>query len=208
MKKIKIKHAVLTTLLLILVVPVFNTANLYGRYSELTGMEKDIARYFLGITLEISIFVCVKAGYRPAGIFFAFLSLLIGLLYHVRFDDVRYFNYWYTHQFIVAVLIQTGISSAVYFLSELYVSLIRKEQDFQLWSETKKKIEQDNLELKNIIAQLRVGNSQLEIIEHKEKIATSNLTHAQQEYNKIKQEIASLKKAKANASRGVTHDNN
>lgn len=197
MKNIQIKHAVLATLFLILVVPVFNTSNLYGKYSDLQGLEKEIARYFLGITFEIAIFVCVKAGYRPAGIFFALVSLVIGLLFHVPFSDIRYFNDWYQHKFISSVTIQIGISSMVYFLSELYVLLLKKEQayiNYDFLIKETSRLEQEITDQKKKLDEVFEKTLHLT----KSEIDTSLSKH------KLEQEIIALQKRKAGMSRGVT----
>jgi hypothetical protein len=201
MKNIELKHVVLFALFLILVVPVFNTSSLYGDISTLKDhTEKEIARYFLGFTFEFCIFLCVYAGYRPAGVFFAFVSLFIGLLFHIQFKDVRHIDNWYEHKFISSVVIQIGISSLVYFLSELYVSIIRKQEALLKLAELSSRI----AELDSIKSPLEQEVSELEqklkLLTKEEGSQKFRIAELKENENIIEQAIVSLQKKKAGLS--------
>jgi len=197
MKEIlKLKNLILVTLILVLVVPVLNTAHLYGHYSDLSGLQKNIATYFIGITFEIAVFLCVKAGYRPAGIFFAIVSLLIGLLYHVPFSDIRSFDQYYTHSFISKVVIQVSISTLGYFLSELYVLILKREQN---------ELQANRTEGDIILLNIEKG-----ILADELKLLSNDLQEARtliSKRDKLEQEIISLQKQKAGMSRTLTKEN-
>jgi hypothetical protein len=191
-QKIQLKHLVLATLILILIVPVFNTSHLYGRYSDLEGIEKVTVTYFLGITFEIAIFICVLAGYRPAGIFFAIISFLIGLLYHIQFDDIRTINFYHTHSFISKVVIQIGINSLVYFLSELYVILIRKETKIKTIKDLTEELKQLEITISeklNFISTLQSEAEQLEKVKLEHQSESRRL---KKESEKLQTEITEL----------------
>ena len=193
MKDIKLKHVILFTLFLILIVPVFNTSGLYGSVSHLEGIEKTIARYFVGITFEFAIFICVYAGYRPAGIFFAFLSFIIGMLYHIEFTDIRNINFWYQRSFISSVVMQVGISSLVYFLSELYVLILDKDIKTIKLSELNKRLAELNTpvsEKEQDAIRLEQGNKELD--KNRIELISQNL--------KLQQDIKALQKKKAGMS--------
>jgi|GEM_PF-5242688 hypothetical protein len=200
MKNFKMKHAVLIALGAILIVPILNTANLYGTYSNLEGLEKDFARYLLGAAIEYAIFLCVKGGYRPAGIFFAFLSLIIGSIYHVHYDDIRNFNGYYTREFHAAIIIQIAISSAVYFLSEFYVFILKKEAAIKTIKQLEKEVSDNLLELSSIaIRKQDLENSLTDKTKDYHR-AENNLMNSYKERERIEQEIAQLKKVKAGMS--------
>lgn len=207
MKNFKMKHAVLTALFAILIVPILNTANLYGTYSDLSGLEKDFARYLLGGAIEYAIFLCVKGGYRPAGIFFAFLSLIIGSIYHVHYNDIRDFNGYYTREFHAAIIIQIAISSAVYFLSEFYVFLLKKEAAIKTIKQLEKEVSDNVVELSSILIRKQDLEKSLILVEQQINKGKSIIEKESIEIEKlyttkssIEHEISSLKKKKAGMS--------
>ncbi len=201
MKSIELKHVVLFALFLILVVPVFNTSSLYGDISTLKDhTEKEIARYFLGFTFEFCIFLCVYAGYRPAGIFFAFVSLFIGLLFHIPFEDVRHIDNWYEHKFISSVVIQIGISSLVYFLSELYVSIIRKAEALVKIVELIRRIAGLNTTKSLLEQEISEREQKIKLLIIEENTRNMTLSEISEKENSIKQGIAALQKKKAGMS--------
>jgi hypothetical protein len=201
MKEIELKHVVLFALFLILVVPVFNTSSLYGEISDLKDpIEKNIARYFLGFTFEFCIFLCVYAGYRPAGIFFAFVSLIIGLLFHIKFTDIRHIDNWHERKFISSVIIQVGISSLVYILSEIYVLIIRKKEALVKLSELIKQIAGLNTIkelLEQEVSEIEQNIKELSKTEETKKL---NVAALEEKENNLEQSITALQKKKAGMS--------
>ncbi len=201
---IKLKHLVLTMLFLIMIVPVFNTSELYYEYSTLKAWKKESIPYFLAITFEFSVFLCIVGGVRAAGIFFALISLVIGLLFHIRFTDIRQVNNWYEHKFIFAVVVQIGISTANFFLAEFYVFLLRKENGFVTWKKILHKIKSATV-VKAVIEKAVTELEKLKKILSRE-VADLEIRVAElkQEENSLQQNIATLIKRKAAHSKGFT----
>jgi hypothetical protein len=125
------KRLVLAALFLSLIVLMENTANLYGYISNLKDFQKTMAMYFMGISAEVAIFICIYCGSQTAGFVFALLSFLVGMTFHNWNQPVFFYsaNDWTNFQFIptkhffASLLLQLINSSIVLYLSILHVKI-------------------------------------------------------------------------------------
>lgn len=216
-KRIQIKHVVIVMLSLMLVVPMLNLASLYGGIQP-EGIHKAFLPYLLGVAFETSVVICLWGDKRILGIFFAILSCIYGMLYHIDFDDIRNFDNWYKKSFLVPAFIQFGISSVGYFLAEFLILLIRLEKK----AESIKDLIKQETGLQQVIAGLQqfISNLQQEVIRNEQKVEQKKQqieTLDLEEQNKRnviaeldhtieqrKQEIITLQKTKAGMSRKST----
>lgn len=207
-KELDIKHAILGALILCLIVQAFNTGSLYSHTSNLEDVLRIIAGVFVGIGFEAAIFICVLAGSKWAGRVFAVFSLVVGLLFHNDFDDLRDINFWYTKHFISTSIMQVICNLLSLFLSELYVSKKNeeKQQSITTVSELQKTISNLNNDISKlkekhdlILYDFRKTESQLQSI-LKDKESQLKIV------SDLEQQIERLKKQKATASRGLKEE--
>jgi len=206
MKNLKIKHLILFALVLPLITQMFNTANLYQSISNLYGWERLVASYFVGVSFEISIFVCILSGSRSAGAWFAVLSFVVGIFFHDSWD---YFivdfqnvlkdpvHIGYHKKFYYTTLLQFINSVLVWFLSELYVSKIKLEGNL----EEEKHLNNRLHSLRMEVADLSSRSTELNTITVERE---RSITEANKRLTKLEQEIVSLQKKKAGMSRTLT----
>ncbi len=194
-------NLILLVLLMALFVQVFNAASLYAHFSNLTDIMKFIGSAFIGISAEAGIFICIYAGSRPAGKFFAILSFFVGILFHATFTELESIDFWTTKKFIASSLMQIINSSLVWFLSELYVNRTEIEQDksnIESLKQTIATLRETERDLSITITELIDTNKYLEKnrseIEH--KITKHEIRKAD-----IEHEITVLQKQKAGMSK-------
>ena len=216
-------YLILFSLILALVVQVFNTSALYSSGSNLLGLENEIAGYFIGVSAEFAIFICILSGSRAAGGWFAILSFFVGILFHDHWSefvlDIPHFSdNWYLigkHKaFYSTTLLQIVNSALVWFLSELYVEKQEKAAGQQTLAELEQNLtayQQKAAALKQELAGLEQMKTLQE--EHSQNIQ-KRITHlnneekeAQQRKAELEQEIISLQKRKAGMSRNVSPSN-
>jgi hypothetical protein len=216
-------YLILFSLVLALIVQVFNTSALYSSGSNLIGLENQIAGYFIGISAEFAIFICILSGSRAAGGWFAILSFFVGILFHDHWSefvlDIPHFpDNWYLiskHKaFYSTTLLQIINSALVWFLSELYVEKQQKaagqqtladlEQNITAYEQKTAQAQQDLTDLEQ---ERKRKLSQLENISS--SIIRRNIEEKEAEKRKaeLEQEIISLQKRKAGMSRNVSPSN-
>lgn len=207
-KQLNIKDAILGALILCLIVQAFNTGSLYSHTSNLEDVLRIIAGVFVGIGFEAAIFICVLAGSKWAGRVFAFFSLVVGLLFHNDFNDLRNIDFWYTKHFISTSIMQVICNLLSLFLSELYVSKKNeeKQQSITTVSELQKTISDLNNDISKlkekhdlILYDFRKSENQLQFI-LKDKESQLKIV------SDLEQQIERLKKQKATASRGLKEE--
>lgn len=213
-------YLILTALILALVVQVFNTSALYSSGSNLLGLENEIAGYFIGISAEFAIFICILSGSREAGGWFAILSFFVGILFHDHWSefvlDIPHFpDNWYLigkHKaFYSTTLLQIINSALVWFLSELYVqkqekaagqqNLAELQQNLADHEQKKARLQQDltDLEQEYNRKQKTLSSYQQELIQ-----LESTEKELKNRKARLEQDIISLQKRKAGMSRSAT----
>ena len=195
MKNISIKTAILAALVLLLVVQTLNTGTLYSNYSHL---EKDGLRFlagaFVGIGCEFAIFICIMAGSRFAGLTFALLSFVVGILFHNEFKDLREIDFWTTRAFLSTTVMQIVNSSLVWFLSELYVKKLNEERLIQEIPVAEKHLSEVKQELATLQHEFQSKNNLLTQFKQE-------LEGLSEKKHLLEQQIISLQKRKAGMSR-------
>lgn len=119
-----IPYMILASLILALIMPIFNTAGLYAGFSHLPDPWRWVSSYLLAVSMEFSVFITIYSGHRRAGAWFAVLGFFVGLLFHDYWDRNSLSPFYMDKQFMSSTLLQLINSILVWFLSELYVSKI------------------------------------------------------------------------------------
>ena len=213
MKNIKIQHIILFALILPLITQMFNTANLYQSGSNLYGWEKLIAAYFVGVSFEFSIFVCILAGSRTAGAWFAILSFFVGILFHDSWDyfiidfpnvikDPMHISYH--KKFYTTTLLQLINSILVWFLSELYVTKLKETKVNKALADLEQKVADTEQQLAEQIQKSAGLNRILADTDNVLQSRRNDIVESNQRLTEIELEIKSLQKKKAGMSRGIT----
>jgi hypothetical protein len=212
MKKLHVSHFILIALFLALTVQVFNTSNLYIGFSHLPDPYKTIAGYFIGLSAEFSIFICIYAGSRSAGAWFALITFFCGILFHDHCKEVyinldeRYFHF--PTAFLSSTLLQFMNSILVWFLSELFIQKRNTTEAIHNLSDLQQKhtaLQQEIISRENHIEAIR--ESEAEVLKDKTKVLNRfeamNTELALWSYKRdtLIQEIKTLQKKKAGASR-------
>jgi hypothetical protein len=207
MKNLHVKHFILVSLFLALTVQVFNTSSLYISFSNLENPYKIIAGYFIGVSAEFSIFICIYAGSRAAGGWFAIITFFCGILFHNHWQEVQ-INiersiYYFPTAFLSSTILQFMNSVLVWFLSELYIEKRNAAVIYKSIAE----LEQNQCELKceweSLATQIDKSKKALTEAENKYSLMNNDLSQWEQKKEKLQQDITTLQKQKAGASRGV-----
>jgi hypothetical protein len=206
MKKITVNHFILAALFLALIVQVFNTSSLFMSYSNLQDPYKQIAGYFVGLSFEFSIFICIYAGSRSAGAFFAIITFFCGILYHNHWKEVVIdfdtSTFYFSTAFLSSTLIQFMNSVLAWFLSELYIEKQNIVQANQSLSKLKSELADLSFHISNKVSESKTIN---ESISHDRILynkMVNELAQWEQKRESLKQEISTLQKQKAGASKG------
>ena len=205
MKTINVRYFILVCLLLALTVQVFNTSNLYMSFSNLTDPYRTLAGYFIGISAEFSIFICILAGSRAAGGWFAIITFFCGILFHNHWNEVQFDwinkQFYFPTPFLSSTLLQLMNSVLVWFLSELY---IEKQKAITI-SKSIAELEQQNRHLEQLALnqkeQIKNYEVAISAIEYNYKTMNSELSEWESKRDRLKQEITTLQKTKAGMSR-------
>lgn len=215
MKNIHVRHFILAALFLALIVQVFNTASLFMSYSNLADPYRQIAGYFVGLSFEFSIFICIYAGSRKAGGWFAIITFFCGILYHNHWPEViidyHSNTYYFPTAFLSSTLLQLMNSVLAWFLSELYIEKISATRSIQTLAELEQKIKIAKSTCENFdqrfLQDEQEYNIFLESKKQTEQLYTSmekELSEWEHKRDTLKQEITTLQKQKAGASKGLT----
>ncbi len=208
MKNLNVKHFILISLFLALIVQVLNTSSLYIGFSHLADPYRTIAGYFIGISAEFSIFICIYAGSRAAGASFAVITFFCGILFHNHWPEVQMnFNeghFYFPTPFLSSTLLQLMNSVLVWFLSDLF---IRKHETEKASDRLETVLMQEVSVKMNIgIMSDRILKAQSEHADIKKAFDQMNIELSEFNHKKetLQQEIITLQKKKATASRGVS----
>lgn len=214
MKKLNVSHFILAALFLALTVQVFNTSNLYIGFSNLPDPYKTIAGYFIGLSAEFSIFICIYAGSRAAGGWFAIITFFAGILFHDHWKEVyinideRYFHF--PTPFLSSTLLQFMNSVLVWFLSELFIEKQKITENMQTLAELNETISETKQRITLLNIEVEILNDEKKAIElqktkHNAEYANMllDLSNYEHKRDSLKQEITTLQKQKAGASKGI-----
>ena len=214
MKKITVNHFILAALFLALIVQVFNTSSLFMSYSNLLDPYKQIAGYFVGLSFEFSIFICIYAGSRSAGAFFAIITFFCGILYHNHWKEVVIdfdtSTFYFSTAFLSSTLIQFMNSVLSWFLSELYIEKQKLTILLYELTDVNQQIINATTDLELLKIEIEILNKEKADIQKsisKDKVQHSemlnDLSQWKQTREDLRQEIFHLQKKKAGASKGV-----
>jgi ABC-type multidrug transport system fused ATPase/permease subunit len=198
------KRFLLISLVLGLVVLMFNTAHLYGEFSDLTGMELLIACIFIGIAAEFAIFSVIYVGHRIAGAVFAIISFLVGMTFHnwknpvfiMDPDNWREITFHPNKIFFATLLVQGGLSIVVWFLSELYVKILNTQEANQSLAKVKRQLATIQQNLATIKQEVANGNREITYIQGHISELQKTKSEMERTVENLKQEIRSLKNTK------------
>lgn len=202
----KKKHLILIALILPLITQMANTANLYKSITNLEGWEKIIGSYFIGLSAEYSIFVCIYVGSRSAGACFAILSFFVGILFHDHWDyfvvDFKNIirdpmHLTYHKDFLKSTILQFINNLLTWYLAELYVKELKKEGYINEEADISKRIA--DLRNKEAEESRRVAEVSRILAEKQkeERLLKNSITEGNKEVESLSEQITHLKKQKA-----------
>jgi hypothetical protein len=221
MKKPELKEFILLALIFGLIVQVLTTSGLYESFTRLTGTSKTVASYFIAFALEFGVFMCIRAGSRSAGAWFAIGLFFAGILFHdywgnsvvdLEFKKDPPFivinELFLEKKFMSSTLLQFMISLLIWFFSDLYSKMLGEKHILFRLAELQHKVTDMSRQEAELQQKLTASEQKLTDIEKTSSRKFKQLTEFQQtlkEYEQrekeLKEDITSLQKKKAGMSR-------